>query len=317
LRLRWIRLLIVSVACGISALPGKNASPTAEPRTKKVLLIGIDGVRSDALKIAHMPHLQSLIKGGAFADDTQILGERYRLNDTLSAPGWASILTGVWADKHGVQGSGFEGNNFERYPDFLRRLRQARSTARTAAFVSWEEITRHLVPSADALKTFLAGKRSPAGYLEADRQVAEAAARHLLEADPDAVFVYFRLPDAIGHRSGFHPRVPEYRAAIEAVDGLAAIVVAAMRSRKTFVREDWLILVTSDHGGQGTHHTGGHQDPEVLTVFLIISGPAARPGKIGSPTYIVDSAVTALTHLNVKIDLAWGLDGRAVGLVRK
>jgi predicted AlkP superfamily pyrophosphatase or phosphodiesterase len=147
--------------------------------------------------------------------------------------------------------------------------------------------------------------------------VAEAAARHLLEADPDAVFVYFRLPDAIGHRSGFHPRVPEYRAAIEAVDGLAAIVVAAMRSRKTFVREDWLILVTSDHGGQGTHHTGGHQDPEVLTVFLIISGPAARPGKIGSPTYIVDSAVTALTHLNVKIDLAWGLDGRAVGLVRK
>ncbi len=124
------------------------------------------------------------------------------------------------------------------------------------------------------------------------------------------------LPDAVGHRRGFHPDVREYRQAIEIIDGLVGTVLGAMRNRKTFAREDWLVLVTSDHGGRGTHHHSGHRDPEVLTVFLIMNGPAVRPGKIASPTYIVDPAVTALTHLNVDIDPAWGLDGKAVGLVK-
>jgi membrane-anchored protein YejM (alkaline phosphatase superfamily) len=283
-----------------------------------VLLIGIDGVRSDALKIARTPHLYALIQSGAFADNTQILGERYRLSDTWSASGWSSILTGVWADKHGVHGGTFAGNNFERYPDFLRRLKQARPTARTAAFVSWDELAHHIIStSADVLRISPAPKRSPTGYLEADRQVAESAGRHLATRDPDAMFVYFILPDAIGHRSGFHPRVPAYRQAIETVDGFVGSVLRAMEGRKTFAREEWLVLVTSDHGGRGMHHRDGQQDPQVLTVFLIVSGPTARPGKIGSPTYIVDPAVTALTHLKVDIDSAWGLDGKAVGLMQK
>jgi predicted AlkP superfamily pyrophosphatase or phosphodiesterase len=155
-----------------------------------------------------------------------------------------------------------------------------------------------------------------AGYLNADRQMAEAAGRHLTEANPVAVFVSFMLPDAVGHRSGFHPNVREYRHAIETIDGLIGSVLRALRNRKTFARENWLVLVTSDHGGQGLHHRGGHGDPEVLTVFLIVSGPAVRRGKIESRTYIVDPAVTALTHLNVDIDPAWGLDGNAVGLTK-
>ncbi len=131
------------------------------------MLIGIDGVRPDALKIADVPHLAALIRGGAFADDTQILGERFRGNDTASAPGWASILTGVWADKHGVL-SKFEGSNFERYPDFLRRLKQVRPAATTAAFTSWHKIAYHIITSADVVHMFPmfpARKHSPAGYL--------------------------------------------------------------------------------------------------------------------------------------------------------
>jgi arylsulfatase A-like enzyme len=305
------------VACGIAAALVAHTGPAAEPRTRKVLLIGIDGVRSDALRRAHTPHLDRLIERGAFAVDTQILGERYRGNDTASAPGWASILTGVWADKHGVQGTTLAGGEFERYPDFLRRFKQARPTARTAAFTTWDEIARHLVPSTDVLKVFSPRKRSPAGYLEADRRMAEAASHHLAVDNPDAVFIYFRLPDAIGHRSGFDPGVLEYRQAIEAVDRLVGVVLRGKRVRMSFGREEWLVLVTSDHGGRGTRHDAGHRDPAVLTVFLIVSGPAARAGAIGSPTYIVDPPVTALTHLGVPIDAAWGLDGKAVGLARK
>jgi predicted AlkP superfamily pyrophosphatase or phosphodiesterase len=315
-----LALLLTVLVCGLAATPPGSACAAAELQTQRVLLIGIDGVRSDALKIAAVTHLAALIRDGAFADDTQILGERFRGNDTLSAPGWASILTGVWADKHGVVGYTFEGANFERYPDFLRRLKQVRPAARTAAFTSWRRIAYHILTSPDVLNLFPmfpARKHSPAGDLNADRQVAEAAGRHLTEANPAAVFVSFILPDTVGHRSGFDPSVREYLHAIEMIDRLVGTVLRGMRNRKTFAREDWLVLVTSDHGGKGTHHKAGHGDPDVLTVFLIMSGPAVRPGKIESPTYIVDPAVTALTHLKVDIDPAWGLDGKAIGLRKR
>ena len=53
---------------------------------KKVLVIGIDGCRPDALAQAATPHLDSLIAGGIYADNTQILGDRYLENNTITAP---------------------------------------------------------------------------------------------------------------------------------------------------------------------------------------------------------------------------------------
>ena len=117
----WSRRVVpLSVAvlwlCGAIAL--LLSCQGGGPPAKKVLFIGIDGVRPDALHAAHAPHLDALKRRGAWADDTQILGDRYRLNDTVSAAGWSSILTGAWADKHGVHDSRFAGKNFEQYPDF-------------------------------------------------------------------------------------------------------------------------------------------------------------------------------------------------------
>ena len=67
----------------------------AQPaKTPKVLVIGIDGLRPDALEAAKTPFLDELKKAGAWTDDAQILAARYRKNDTISGPGWSSILTG-------------------------------------------------------------------------------------------------------------------------------------------------------------------------------------------------------------------------------
>ena len=181
-------------------------------------------------------------------------------------------------------------------------------------FASWEAIDRHIVASADVMQIVRHKEHSLEAYLEADRQVAARARRHLTEQDPDALFVYFILPDVTGHQRGFHPRVWKYRRSIEVVDRLVGVVLRGMRTRRLFRNEDWLVLVTSDHGGKGTQHSGGHQDREVLTVFMIVSGRAAQRGKIKSPTYIVDPAVIALRHLGVVIDQAWDLDGKVVGL---
>jgi predicted AlkP superfamily pyrophosphatase or phosphodiesterase len=310
------RLLVVIV--GLTAFSAVfTVSSAAEPRVKKVMLIGIDGLRPDALEAAETPYLDALIKDGAFADDTQILGKRYRRNDTVSGPGWGSILTGVWADKHGVQDNRFRVSYFKKYPDFLRRLKQVRPAAKTALFASWEPIAKDIVMAVDVSKVFTPKDGKAANWVAADRQVAEAAAQHLAEDNPDAVFVYFGLVDGLGHAKGFHPSVPEYIKAIEVVDRFVGAVLRAMAGRKSFAEEDWLVLVTTDHGGKDKDHTRGHKEKEILTVCLIVSGPAAERGKITSPTYIVDAPVTALAHLGVEIDRAWGLDGKVVGLKPK
>lgn len=285
-----------------------------EPKAKKVLIIGIDGLRPDALAVAKTPFLDALIKDGAYADNTQILGPRYQKNDTVSGPGWSSILTGVWADKHGVHGNDFRKTNFESYPHFFRRLKEVRPKARTASFVSWKPIAEKIVQSADVSVVTSVENKNAGEYAQAEWEHAGKAAQFLADDDGDAVFIYFGLVDSMGHTKGFHPEVREYLGAIKFTDQCVGAVLRGLVARKTFANEDWLVIVCTDHGGRGTSHSNGKDIPEIHNVFLIVSGSSAARGKIKEKTYLVDVAVTALTHLGVPIDTTWKMDGKAVGL---
>ena len=302
-------LLMGTLLTGIGVAADKTAADQAA--RKKVLLIGIDGCRPDALRTAETPHLDQLIREGAFADDTQILGDRVTQNDTISGPGWSSILTGVWADKHGVNGNEFHNPNYEEYPHFFRHIKDTQPSAFTVSLTTWAPITENIVTAADVSRQVREPEES---YAKGDQAVADEAVRLLREENPTAMFVYFGNVDETGHVHGFHPRVKPYVAEIEAVDQLVGKVLQALRARQAYGEEDWLILVGTDHGGQGTGHGDGQNVPAIRNGFLITSGPSAARGKIQKPTYIVDMVPTALVHLGVNIDPAWKLDGRPVGL---
>ena len=119
----------------------------------RVLVIGIDGVRPDALRIADTPAIDELISEGAFTNNTKILGDRYRENETISGPGWSSFLTGVWADKHGVNDNTFRGQNYDEYPHFFVHLKRAFPEAITGSFVDWEPIDTFILRDADVRKS--------------------------------------------------------------------------------------------------------------------------------------------------------------------
>ncbi len=285
----------------------------AEP-AKKVLYIGIDGTRFDAIERAETPHLDALMKEGIHSPTCLILGERYRRNDTISGPGWSSILTGVWADKHGVHNNTFVGRNYEQYPHFFARLKQARPDVKTASFVTWEPIHKFITSAADVSVSFEQKEHGVLDYDRYDTQATGAAVKHLSEANPDAVFLYIGQVDVAGHAKGFHPSVPDYIAATERADKLVGRVVATVKARNSYADEDWLILVTSDHGGKGTGHGSGHTTPEILNSFLIVSGKSAARGQFAEQVYLVDAPVTALAHLGVKAREEWKPDGKPVGL---
>lgn len=286
----------------------------ADGPAKKVLYIGIDGTRFDAVEKADTPQLDSLTKEGVYSDRCLILGERYQKNDTISGPGWSSILCGVWADKHGVHNNTFAGAKYAEFPHLFTRLKEVRPDTRTVSLVTWEPIHKLIVSQADVSISYEQKDHTVAGYDRYDGEATAEAVKQLAESNPDIVFLYLGQVDVAGHTHGFHPAVPEYIAAIERADKLVGQALAAVKARKTYAAEDWLVIVTSDHGGKGTGHGGGHQTPEILNSFLIVSGNSAKRGEFKEQVYLVDAPVTALAHLGVKAKEAWKLDGRVVGL---
>jgi predicted AlkP superfamily pyrophosphatase or phosphodiesterase len=306
-----MRNILLLCALLLSAV---GTSIADEPLAKKVLFIGMDGTRFDAIEAAKTPNLHALMKEGSYSGECLILGERYQKNDTVSGPGWSTILTGVWADKHGVQDNGFKGAHYDAFPHFFARLKEVRPDAKTASYVTWEPIHKLIVSAADESVNFEQKEHATADYDRYDHQAAAAATKMLREGNPDALFLYIGQIDVAGHTNGFHPTVPQYIQAIERGDELVGQVVAAVKSRPTFAKEDWLVIVTSDHGGQGTGHGGGHKKPEVLNSFLIVSGPSAKQGKFEQQVFLPDAPATALAHLGAQAKEQWKLDGKVVGL---
>lgn len=283
----WVLVILWSV-CG--------SNLWAEvPNGKKMLIIGIDGCRPDALKQAKTPHLDTLAQSGAYSYTTQ------SAEKTVSGPCWSSMLTGVWPAKHHVQSNQFEQPQLDKFPHFFRYLKSIHSKAITASIVYWGPINEHIIRDTDHT-----------AHLKTDAAVADTAVNLLGEDDLDAVFLHFDEVDGAGHGSGFHPENPAYIAKIEHVDTQVGKVHAALKGRKNYVQEKWLIIVSTDHGGSERSH--GKNIPSHRTIFLIVSGAGVHPGEIKGETHIVDVAVTALVHLDVPLDKKWQLDGRPRGL---
>jgi predicted AlkP superfamily pyrophosphatase or phosphodiesterase len=291
------------------------ATVWADGPARKVLVIGIDGCRPDAIAAANVPNLKKLMDRGTYCVDTQILAPRETPGDTVSGPGWSNLLTGVWPDKHGVIDNSFKGSNYAEFPHFFVRIKQKVPESLTASFSTWPPVKEKILSGADVAKNFPeSGPKNLDDYVAGDAQAAQACAELIAKRDPTAVVLYLGQVDETGHRYGFHPKVKEYVNAIETVDGLIGDVLAAIDGRPNLAKESWLVIVCTDHGGVGLGHGGGRKTPEIRDVFLIVSGLAAKGQRHDEPTYQVDVVATVLTHLGIALDPAWKLDGKPVGL---
>lgn len=276
----------------ISSLP--SSGPARDLR-RKVLLIGIDGVRPDALLAAHSPRLHGLISKGALA--TNALADSI----TRSGPGWASVLTGVWHGKHRVLDNNIEGFRGDLYPAFFTRLKEKRPGLRIAAMVNWAPIHERLLSGTDY-----------AAATGNDDAVASQASSLLRYGDADVVFLEFDAPDFAGHKYGFSKFSPAYIRAIGKVDRLVGRALDDIEARPDRIREDWLVVATTDHGGSWRHH--GKDIPGHRKVFLLVAGHRTRQGERLQNASLVDVAPTISAFLGISPDPAWGWEGRAMGL---
>ncbi len=311
-----VTILVLLGACQDSppqSESGETSDATAEtagPITPKVLLVGWDGVRPDVLREVPTPVFDALVTQGTFSEKAETA------QPTVSGPCWSSILTGVWPEKHGVTSNDFSPNQYATYPDVFSLIESISPELNTFAVADWlplvsDEDGGPLISGAIDRKVILNGY--DLGWLEADELSVDLAVEEIRNADPDFLFVYVGSPDEISHNIGGIGA--EYRDAIAAADRNLGRLVATIRARGSYASEDWLILVATDHGRTEEGGHGGNS-PEEATVFYLASGPSAVVGTPAESPRVVDLVATALAHLGVEVDPAWGLDGHPVGLVR-
>jgi len=222
--------------------------------TKKVLFIGIDGCREDALRVANTPNLDQLKSNGIYSPDA--------LNDdiTISGPGWSALLCGVWSEKHLVTNNDFSNNNYETYLSILKYINEADPDFHTVSICHWNPINDEIIQDDADFKL----------NVDTDAELSTQASNYISVNDPDFVFLHFDDVDIVGHSYGFSPFVPEYISVIEETDNLIGPVIQAVEQRASFAEEDWLIIISTDHGGRGTSHGGNSIQEE--NIFIIVSG---------------------------------------------
>ena len=240
----------------------------------KVLIIGLDGCRSDALLIAHTPNIDKLWMNGAFSF--------YAKTDpiTVSGPAWTTMLTGVFSNKHGILDNEYDAKL--KYPHFFNIAKDKYPHLKIASIPQWGPINNILKYDCN---DFIS---SP----ESSEEVIELVVKILQEKDPDAVFVQFDDVDAVGHSDGYGPHIARYLKSIKRMDEFVGKIIFAVDNRRAVNDENWLIIVTSDHGGFAKRH--GENSIQEEMVFFISYGKSVVRGDIEEQPSIADVAVTAL-----------------------
>ena len=247
-------------------------------KTPKCLVIGYDGARADALvntKDDPTAGTQVLKADGGAIYNMYTGGNWYQFNlqDTSTACGWTTMLTGHWAREWGGTGHGVTANGVTKAADapklVFTELLDKGLAKKTAFFASWGG---HFAGSNASYLNDMAycvGKGFDATWFTADddQETFDKTLAAVRAANGgDMIMCILEYCDHAGHGNGFSNRVPAYVQAIKDSERDAAALIAAVKGRGTYGQEDWLILISADHGGVYTGH--GQQFAGQRQIFL-------------------------------------------------
>lgn len=238
-------------------------SPLPEGKTeKKAIVIGYDGCRADALTLTenNFSGINKMLGNGASLKLAYCGGVNYpaeNTQDTSTAPGWCSVLTGVWADKNGVTGNGI--TKTMEYKTLMTSLTEEKVIDSASFITSWNGHFETDNSTYKLEKEYCEenGLNVRFNYCLEDTASARTAIKDIKSDDcSDFIFAIYEGTDHAGHTFGFSSNNPIYRAGFRLNDILAYRTLEAIESRGTYESEDWLIILTSDHGGFETDHGG-------------------------------------------------------------
>ena len=236
-------------------------SPLPEGKTeKKAIIIGYDGCRADVLKEMRdeKSAISMMLHDGASINLAYCGGVNYpaeNTQDTSTAPGWCSILTGVWADKHGITANSITKSL--EYKTLLTTLVEDGTIDNSTFITRWKGHFDKKNATYNDEKAYCEENNLNVSFnrCENDEASYEYTLNEIDKKDcADFIFVIYEPTDSTGHNYGFTINNPRYKEAFQMADYYGAETISQIQQRETYETEDWLIIITSDHGGFGTGH---------------------------------------------------------------
>jgi predicted AlkP superfamily pyrophosphatase or phosphodiesterase len=262
--------------------PTPTLTPTPSHRASRVLILTIDGLRPDAIPAAPMPNLLKLMETSAYTLNARTVFP------SVTLVAHASMFGGVCPSKHGVY-----------WNDYLPLLGYAIGTdlfdlahaagLQTVMHIGKEKLRQVTEPSSTDIFTYVN-----------DRDLV--VTQRLLDDFPQdfgLLFVHFPLVDGMGHVYGWMS--PEQLSVAFRADEALGLILDELEARG--LRDETLIIVTSDHGGHDTTH--GYSLPEDMTIPWVASGPGVQPRVLTTQVHTMDTAATAAYVLGLPIPPEW------------
>lgn len=224
---------------------------------RKVLIISIDGLTGSELQAVAPTNITELQKNSKYTYNT--------LKTASDAAGWVSLLTGTGFSKHQISGDNFERvadpNGDDHAPivsyrnvfDYVTQYK----AVKTALVTPWANL-RNYMRNADfspVVTTDLAVKDSTISILNSQTNLGTMA-------------VNLREVEAAGANGGYLATNANYKNAIIKADEYVGNIMTALKARKNYSNEDWLVIITSNHGGSSDNPTNG---------FTLVYNPAFKP----------------------------------------
>ncbi|HET9486005.1 MAG TPA: alkaline phosphatase family protein, partial [Chryseosolibacter sp.] len=285
-----------------------------ENKKSKAVFIIVDGIAADVIEKLDLPALDDISKAGGFTR-AYVGGDKgtYTETPTISAVGYNSLLTGTWVNKHNVWDNDIADPNYH-YWDIFRIAEEHNPELKTAVFSTWTDNRTKLVgeglPQTGNVKldhkfdgleldTVKYPHDDNSDYIhKIDEAVADEAARYIAEHGPDLAWVYLQYTDDMGHRFGDSEK---FHDAIRIADKQVGRIWDAIKKREAEFDEDWLIIITTDHGRDsvsGKHH-GGQSHREKLTWIVTNSGKLNE--RFQQTPAVVDIMPSICNHMNIPI----------------
>ena len=247
----------------------------------KVLLILVDGMRSDAIE--NLEVVKDLLSKSAYTMNAKTV------MPSVTLPCHMSLFHSVDPSRHGTT-----TNTYAPQVRPVNGLCEvlAVNKKKCAFFYTWEELRDLTRPGSLTFSYYCKG--NDFGYDKANDITTDAAIECLKNTHIDFTFLYLGYPDAAGHKYGWMSK--EYMASI---DNSFKNITKIMNS----LTEDYAVIITADHGGHERSH--GTDMPEDMTIPIIITGKDIENCEIQKRAYIKDIAPTVAKLLDTPADDDW------------
>lgn len=252
----------------------------------KTILILVDGMRPDAIKLSKNEFLRELAKKGKYTYKARAV------MPSCTLPCHSSLFFSVDPLRHGITTNTWKPmvRPIDSLIDIINKYE-----GKAGMFYNWEELRDLNRPGSlhrSYYQSICEGKNIEEEQKK-EQEMTNLAIEYIKKESPDFLFLYLGYTDHAGHDFGWME---------EEYNEVLSNAMECVKKLWEATAYDYQLIITADHGGHGRDH--GNDIPEDMTIPIIMVGDQFNHGMIEEAS-IKDIAPTIVKLLDIKAPIEW------------